>query len=327
LNFTSWDRHRVFGQVGYAFALEDWRYQIGFETNLGGSRRYRYDLGLKLGGEYHHSTTTNDAWKVGSFSNSLAAFFAEEDYLDYYEIEGWSVYASKSITSLGEVSVTYRQDEQFSLDKNTSWSLFDGPGFRENPLIDEGKMNSVVAHLQAGYVRGFYSVPRGTALQAEVEFGEDFGGDFAFTRYEVDGRAYLPITYYGSLSLRSRVGYATGEVPFQKTFSVGGIGSVRAYPQNYFRGTQMFLGNAELAFDDVDLLFGDLQPFGFVDLGWVGTSDDDFLAFNQKELFAAAGFGVGLDQRRLRIEVAWPIDNNGFDVNGPTVWFRLNPSF
>ncbi len=323
LEIGDWDRGHIYGQVGYAFALEDWRYRIGAEVQPGYRGHYN-NFGVKLGGAYYRNTATNDLWKIDPLSNALAAFFVEEDYQDYYQIEGWTVYAKQQLGRDNVFGVAYRVDDYESLMRNTSWSLFDGNGFRENPAIDEGRMQSVVFRMRSGHVRDLYGMPYGAALQLEAELGgKDLGGDFDFNRYIADGRIYLRNSHYTGLSLRGRAGYATSTAPFQKTFALGGIGSVRALPQNAFRGHKMFLGNAELAFDDVDLLFSDLQLFVFADAGWVGDTDQTIAS---GDIMAAAGFGIGLDQRRMRFELAWPV-HGPYDSKTPTLLFRLNPTF
>ena len=118
-----------------------------------------------------------------------------------------------------------------------------------------------------------------------------------------------------------------GDVPFQKGFTLGGVGSVRAYPQNAFAGTRVLLGNVEYAFEDVSLfddVVDDLQLFGFADAGWVNDAGTDI--FRTDDALAAAGFGVGLDERRVRLELAWPLRDVGQGL-GPSLWLRLNPTF
>lgn len=327
MEWDSYNRAKVYGQVGYSFGLDDWRYQVGAETRFG--RRYgNTDADLKVGGSYRHNTDTKDLWKSSWAENSLAAFFFEHDFFDYYEVEGWEVHAVARLSPFIQVSGAYRDEEYRSLRRNTSWSLFGGDAFRFNPPIDEGRMESVVLALEGGSVRGLYNLPRGTAFRLEAELGDSFGGDFAFNRYLGDVRLYLPFGRVSSLSLRFRGGLATGdEIPWQKTFTLGGVGSVRAYPQNIFGGTHMLLGNAEYAFYELEIFdswVDDFQFFGLFDAGWV--SNEDFDTFDFDDVIPAAGFGVGLDDRFLRLELAWPLRDLG-GGNNPTLWLRLNPTF
>ncbi len=116
-------------------------------------------------------------------------------------------------------------------------------------------------------------------------------------------------------------------MPLQKQFTLGGIGSVRAYDQNSFPGTRMLLGNVEYIVDDIDLFgdwFDDLQFIGFADFGWTntfGTNDFDF-----DDVLPTAGFGIGLDDRDVRLELAFPLRDFGGGLD-PSLWLRITPSF
>ncbi len=325
----AWDdygRGRIYGQLGYAFALDAWRYEVGAEVRLDRSRND--DFGLKVGGAYRRNTDTRDGWKTSWLENSLAAFFFENDFFDYYEAEGWTVYAVQRLTPYAQLSAGYRQEEYRTLTKETGWSLFAGDGFPDNPPIDEDRMQSILFAFEGGRVESLSDLPRGAAFRLEAEFGDGLGGGFAFNRYVADGRLYLPLSYASSLGLRLRGGLATGDfVPLQKIFTLGGIGSVRAYPQNAFPGTRMLLGNAEYVLGDVALLddlFDGFQLLGFFDAGWVNTFGTD--TFRLDDVLPAAGLGLGFDNRAVRLELAWPLRDLG-DGRDPTLWLRISPSF
>lgn len=319
-------RSKLYGQLAYAFALDKVRYEIGAETRL--DRRLRSDFGLKVGGAYRRNTTTEDLWKSSWVENSLAAFFFEHDFFDYYETEGWTLYAVQQLTPYLQLSGGYRAETHRALVPATTWSLFGGDGFYPNLPADPGSVRSVVLAAEGGRVRGLYHVPRGAAFRAEAELGSGLGGDFAFRRYTADARLYLPVARYSSLSLRLRAGLTEGDVvPLQKGFTVGGIGTVRAYPQNAFYGSRALVANAEytvadaVLFDDV----GRFQLFGFADAawtnGWAGTN-----TFRTDDILPAAGVGLGFDDRTLRLELAWPLRDAGYGLK-PTLWLRLSPTF
>jgi hypothetical protein len=323
IRFTSSRRSKVYGQVGYAFGLDDIRYHVGFETRIGDTRWHRSDLGFTLGASYHENTLSDDTWKIDQWENALAAFFFRNDFLDYYESEGWNVYVSKYVRSVDALlRVGYRSSDHRSLTNNTNWSLFRDSDFRLNPPIIDGRMNELVVEIEAGDFYQFARHPKGGAFRATAELGADFGGDFSFNRYIADGRFFTPLGRATGLSVRGRGGYGTASTPLQRVFTIGGAGTVRAYPQNEYYGRRMLLGNAELAFSQVDLLLTDAQLFGFVDAGWVG---DDFDQFDFDDAFYAAGAGIALDDRHIRFEIAWPVNDS--IRSEPTIWFRLNPTF
>ncbi|MEM6335602.1 MAG: hypothetical protein AAF752_03490, partial [Bacteroidota bacterium] len=214
----SWDRARIYGQLGYAFGLNDWRYTAGFEIKT--SRRSDAAFATKIGVSAYKNTFSEDRWKIGPVTNSVGSFFAGEDFYDYFEVDGVSVYIGGDLRAVGELTLALRTDDYFSLGQNTDWNLFGADGFRPNPFVDEGRIQSVVARYMAGKAKRLYSRPRGATLQVEGELaGGDLGGDYTFRRVQADGRIYVPFGREATLSLRSRAGAATDEVPFQKAFA------------------------------------------------------------------------------------------------------------
>ncbi len=326
LEWNSYSRATVYGQIGYAFELDEWRSTIGVETRL--DNRRNYDYGTKIGVSYRYNTDTRDSWKTSWLENSLAAFFFENDFFDYYQVEGWSFYAVQRLTPYLQVSAGYRDEDYTTLNKTTGWSFFKGDGFTENPAIDDGEMRSFVFAAEGGRVVGLHSLPSGAAFRLEAEIGEGLGGAFEFSRFVADGRVYVPLTNFSSLGLRLRGGVTSGDIiPIQKEFSIGGIGSVRGYTQNSILGSKMLLANAEYIIDDIDIFddwFDDIQFIGFADFGWVnafGTGDFDF-----DDVMPSAGFGIGLDDRDVRLELAFPLHDFGGGQD-PSLWLRITPSF
>ena len=326
VDWSAWDRGRIYGQVGYALSLEEWRYEAGAETRL--TEAFGSGIfDLKVGGAYRRNTGTRDIWKSTWAENTLAASLFRTDFFDYFETDGWTAYVVGRVTPWIQFSGAYREDTYRSLSNNTSWSLFGGDSFRANPGIDEGEMKSLVFALEGGRIMNYRHNPAGFTFRAEAEIGKDFGGDFRFNRYMADVRTYIRISRYDGLSLRLRGGTSEGNLPLQKSFTLGGVGSVRAYPQNVFLGSRMVLANVEYNMYNpgiLDGLFDDLAIFGLFDAGWTnGLNRNDF---NLDDVIPDAGLGVALDDRDIRIEVAWPLRDMGTGM-APTVWLRLNPTF
>ncbi len=324
LEWDSYERSTIYGNIGYAFALDRFVYELGAETR---TKTYASESGidLKIGASYRKATVTNDAWKVGYSENTLAAFFVNYDYFDYFQVEGWNAYGILRLAPELQVSAGYRSEKYSSLETNVGWSLFGGDHFRPNPQLDSLRedMRSVVVAVEGGRVQDLFRLPTGAAFRGEAEIGDGLGGDFSFRRYFGDIRVYIPTSRQSSLALRGVAGAATGEVPLQKGFTLGGVGSVRAYPHNAFYGTRILAGNAELSVLQ-DWLFDDWMVSGFVDAGWTnGAGSNEFDAAN---VFTSAGVGIGLADRALRFEVAWPLSDIGVDKD-PQFWIRLSPSF
>jgi len=327
LDWSSWDRGRIYGQGGYAFAMKKWQYKVGAETRFG-DRQRNQEVDLKIGGAYQRNTDTDDLWKASWAENTAAASLFRHDFFDYHGTEGWTAYAVARLTRFAQLSAGYRDEEYSSLRNETNWSLFGGSDFRPNPGVNEGQMKSFVLSFEGGSIRSLQSRPRGAAFRLEAELGQGLGGDFDFSRYLGDVRTYARLTRNAGLSLRFRGGFTEGTVPVQKAFTLGGIGSVRGYEQNEFIGTRMMLANAELSLYEPDLMdwiLDDITLFGTFDAGWTNLQAGQD-AFDMNDVIPSAGFGLAFDDRLVRIEVAWPLRDLGTGLE-PSVWFRINPTF
>ena len=325
LEWGDWDSAKIYGQAGYAFEMKKPRFEIGAEV-----RPFPHltdDFDFKFGGAYRRNTTTNDTWKMNWVENTIAALLFEYDYLDYYGVDGFSFYAVQRLSPYAQFSIGYRSEKYSTLVNEATWSLFGGHEFRLNPPASPGHMNSMVFTLEGGQLSGLYSIPRGIAFRFEGEVGDGLGGDFAFNRYVGDMRFYVPFGYSSSIGFRFRAGYASDSAPIQKAFTLGGIGSVRAYPQNGFLGTRMLLANVEYTIAHIsplDDIFNSVQIFGFGDAGWVNTPGTNEVDLD--DVFPAAGLGLSFADRSIRLELAWPLKDVGGDRD-PTLWLRLTPTF
>lgn len=324
LGWNDGERRRIYGQLGYALGLDRMRFRLGAESKLGLPFADSADLGLKLGVAWHRDTDSPDRWKTPTGENSFSALLWRRDRMDYYESEGWTAYAVKRLgrDPIAQLSVGYRSDEYRSLDPTTDWSVFRWHAFRSNPPIEEGRMHSLVGALELGRIRDFEDWPEGRALRIEAETSRGLGGDFSFARLRADGRTYLPLGANVGMSLRLRGGWSSEDAPLQKRYTLGGVGSVRGYPQNSFEGRRYALANLEFALRDVYLFFDDLQLAGLVDAGWISESRAP--DYRDGEMLSV-GAGLSYRDRFARLEIAWPLANA--PAGDPAVWIRFNPTF
>lgn len=317
------DTARIYGQLGYAFALKDLRYTIGVESKLIRDA----ETGLKIGASYRKQTLSPDRWKTSYAENSLGGIGFEYDFFDYYEAEGLSLYAVQALPHTLRLTAGFRAEDHRSLTRNTNWSLFEVGRFRSNPAAEEGRLQAGFASLEGGRIRDHDDLPTGGAFRVTATLGSPFGGDLDGNRYEVDGRAFFPLTEDSRLGVRLRGGYATSTAPVQTQFTLGGIGSVRSYDQNARRGTRMLLSNVEYIMDGATLdddFLDDLFLVGLFDAGWVGQSDQQF---RTDDVLPSAGFGIGLDDRDVRLDVTWPLRDVPATGSRPSIWLRITPNF
>lgn len=325
LEWGDWENAKIYGQAGYAFSMKKPRFEVGAEI-----RPFPYttdDYDFKIGASYRRNTTTDDLWKVNWVENTIASLLFEYDYFDYYQVDGYSFYAIQRLSPYVQLSLGYRSEDYSSLQTTEEWSLFQAGNFRFNPPVSETRLNSFVGAIEGGQLSNMYSVPKGWAFRIDAEISEGLDNEFQFQRYIGDVRVYVPMGYQSSLGMRVRGGYVSDEAPIQKLFTLGGLGSVRAYPQNVFIGTEMLLGNIEYTIASVapfDDIFDDIQLFGFADAGWVnGFAQNDF---DWDDVFSSAGLGLSFADRSLRLELAWPLNDFG-DNRDPSLWLRLTPTF
>ncbi|MBE0558805.1 MAG: hypothetical protein IH628_16380, partial [Proteobacteria bacterium] len=261
-----WDGSRdlsMYGSIGYGFKSYKWRGNLGltrqfaFSDNESGSSHL-----LEVGVEAHSYTDSKDQWLIDVKENSLAAFFIHEDFRDYFQRQGITAlaawyYQRPDLTTQLKVEMNF--DEETSMAKRTDWALFGGKKrFRENPPITEGRMRSVV--LSAG----FNSATRtrrgmeGWTVYGSAEFsGKGLSSEFSFSQLIVDARRYQPLGRYDGVNFRLRAGTSGGSLPVQRTYDIGGLGTIPGFPFKDQSGNRVLLGNIEyIASGDI---LGDLD--------------------------------------------------------------------
>lgn len=335
-DFTDYHNFQVQALAGYSFGQEEWQYQIGIEKPLG----YR----LRIGGDYHNVTATDDYWRSGLAENSVSSIVAGYDYHDYYKAEGFSFYASYRLFHNTYLGASYNTDTFSSLEAVTAYNIYgEGNIYRDNPAIHSSV--DEFYHQSVGFTLNMnpklYNITRNlsTSLEVRGEIGNltKTSNDFMFNKFIVQSKSIYRLDRSTFLRWRLMGGSITGAAPDFKQFALGGIGSMRATDYKSMQGNAMVLSNAEIVFgrnSDLDLGFVDLDGFYFtlfLDSGWsefnadLLDNNDPLIAFDNfatSELIHNAGVGFGSDM--LRVEFAKPItDKGGFSA----FWIRLNPTF
>lgn len=308
---------RLFAWGGYAISGDVWRYEIGLSRWL--------DLGpnrLEVGVRNYDLTFTQDEWLMPTYENSAAAFFFNEDFRDYYRRSGASFHLTNTLAKRLTLEIVYLLDEHESLERTTNWSLFGGDKkFRDNPLADKGTVHGLTARIGYDTRDDFMEPTSGFLAEALYEKGGDeFGGDHDFQRFLMDFRRYLLLSRFENIDLRLRVGTASGALPAQLAFDLGGIGSLRGYKFKEFHDfDRLVLGNVEYR-----LQFGRLAPglleekqiIPFYDLGLAWFSNDkgslsagfDQLKWDRLKTSIGIGISTGADDG-LRVNLARRLDD------------------
>ena len=326
----NWDGNRKFnsfGSIGWGIRSHTWRGNLGIARQFPLSNTDSDEL-FEIGVEGYSLTDSKDQWLIDVHENTAAALLIHEDFRDYFQRNGYSAHVahySQNTNFKTELSVAYRADEYASLRNNTEWALFGGDKlFRPNPAIDNVKLRSVLASVGGSTEHKSGRGPEGWALFGSFEFGpKTLGGELDFDQYIVDIRRFQPISSYDNLNLHIRAGTSDGTLPIQKTFDLGGLGTLNGFPFKSESGNRIILLNAEYimngnALDDLDFwpswLFRHVNLLFFSDAGLVRTSalgttpTEGFEKITWSELKNDVGAGFSNRSGSFRIGVAWRTD-------------------
>jgi hypothetical protein len=250
------------GHVGYA---------LGVERPVFGARK------LFLGAELHDLTATDDAWQVSSSEASLAAVGPRRSFRDYYRRRGVQVSGAFRVDPRAELFAVWRTERHAPLETKSDFSLWNGDdAFRPNLLARSGRLNAIVLggsvdsrgydheSLETTYRRHQFETPFGDRLvdpngkrdpvsmwrldwTSEISSPDALASDFDFRRHIVSGRGRLHASEHQEVAARIIGGWSDGNLPPQRQFAIGGIGSVHGYSFKESIGDRLQLINLEYA--------------------------------------------------------------------------------
>jgi hypothetical protein len=326
------------GFLGISTATGTVDYAFGLERLFGDRERFM------LGAELHRATATEDYWRTGLIENTLTSLFAGYDYLDYYRLYGFGIYAVYRTNRMIEAAFSYNADQVSSLEQQTSFSLFGySSTYRPNPPVDAGADQINID----SYSFSIALNPRNMLITDEFTISSTFGMELAdnartdsgyrYSKYWAETKLFFNVDDGSVLNWRVRAESITGTAPDFKASYLGGIGSLRGTPYKFYKGNQSLLSNIELKIGTPGLTEGrwlrtyNLHFLAFLDSGWVQDNERLVGGNNVFNGFSEATLnnfqhdaGVGIGNGALRFEIAWPLNN--FDSQ-PTAWIRFNPTF
>jgi uncharacterized protein DUF5686/surface antigen Omp85-like protein len=305
-------RPLLYAAVGYAFSREGFLYDVGFDAPLGDRRRFR------INGSAYRRTATEDGWIVDETENTFFALFARTDYRDLYEAEGidGSVrWEPGRDFALGVGAVT---EDVRSLANETKFSIFGKDDeFRPNPPIQDGKEGvlSIFGRIGpsplpfTGGTNGELTYERaGSPIDGDSEYGRLRGA--AHTRLRLSPRQEARIRAIGGSTF-------DGDLPPQKLWHVGGIGTLRGHEYKRFGGDQLLLANAEYYL----LARKNVWTFAFLDWGaaWFGRDN-----LPRQHFALDGGLGIRLGEGPVAVTAARNLQRSDAPV---LVGVRLGGSF
>jgi hypothetical protein len=281
----------------YSTGLEHIYYRGDLEQPVLGSRR----MVLGVSGYNEVAVVQDMIGRVGATENSMAALFFREDFRNYYQRSGFLFSLSAGLVRGFVPFVLYRSERHTSLSNTTNGSVFSvrREAFRPNPPINPGQLRSWSVGVDIDS-DGFGFGP-GVVHRVRFEYettGPQYRSTFDYDAWSAESRTVWRLTPDQHLRVRMRAGsVARGELPVQKQFYLGGLGTLRAMEYASIRGDRNILANIEYVFNVV----GQLQAVAFGDVGdaWYGP-----LAFRQIRPEVNAGLALTNRTGRFRINVA-----------------------
>ncbi len=332
----------VSAKLGYGTGQEEFSYGGGIDLRVPGTSR-RLSLGLTY--DYDTALRISSANFIPLFSsvNMLAGF---DDYFDYYNREQFRADVLYRIPSrvLGirlEPGLSFSTEQHRSLEKTTSYSFRGGVQQRENPAIDEGRLNALAFSLRLGDTPAPFGIAGNSGALVRVEHSDGgwLGSDFDFTRYtaSVDLRidTFLQRRFLSNtLDIRLQGFTHSGDLPVQK---FGGFDGRQAlftpfggFKTAYNRmpegehGTAVFWEHnfRTIPFELLGLMGVARSGLGLIVHGASGRTwiDDERLQSLTFEPFYDDGWrheiGVSLNSifGIMRLDTAWRLDQPGFYI-------------
>ena len=328
----------IAGHVSYKFSSDDAGYSLGFQQRIVARPK------IFFGAEIHDLTASDDFWRLSTTEQSTVAITFANTFRDYYRRKGVQGFAAIMPNQHQEFIVSVRHDHHDSLDNTTDFSFFgDDHDFRPNPPIAGGSLRSVVVAytfdsrgqldrnpettFTSHLLDDLYRANRRQAYGWRVDWtseiaGHSLGGDYEFDRHILNARAYVPLSPRQLLSGRMVLGFSGGDLPVERTFAIGGIGTIHGYRFKEAAGDGMTLFNAQYRLDlgeggrpERDSGF---SLFAFFDAGRIVDPLPDQRSDWLK------GTGVGVLAGIVRVEFGYRLDAIPKSLQ---VLVRLSPTF
>lgn len=315
---------------GYGFESERWRYDFGLEQTIW---RWRP---LVIGGSFYRRLASDDDWLLTDDENTAFTLLATEDFKDYYEAEGGSVYTVFKPLPTLSLEGRYRFESTKWLDAHPHlWSLFGGDklfgenfgrieaDFRQHGIAEIDTTDNAYLFGRVEFDTRDREDPFEKSawhLTGDIEWSHpDLNSDFDYRRYTLAVRRYQKIHRRVTLLLRGMYGGSDGYLPMYKRFYLGGLGTLRGYYHKEFMGNQFWMANAEYR---IDFPRTDLATSIFWDGGQI--TDEAKLISRDIEVKHSLGVAVFFGDD-MRINLSKRLDRS-FD-DSPKIYVRLDHVF
>jgi hypothetical protein len=203
--------------------------------------------GFAVGLESFDVMARIEPWQLPEPDGALAAFFLKRDYFDWFARHGGRAHASVFRPDL-TFGAGYSHERWSSRRERDVWTVLRGDeAWRNNPPVNDGRAHVFDLNLHLDTRNSALDPLAGWFIDAQYEYGR---GDFAAIPIAVVdppappdqmrleyGRLFVDVRRYNRISPRRRLngrlvlgGWLHGdELPYQRRFSVGGIGTLPGF--------------------------------------------------------------------------------------------------
>jgi len=277
---------KLSGDIGYGFGNRDLNYRVSGDMIWG-----EPDIStLGVSAQVYRATNVIAPDLLPYYANLSTAWanlWGAPQVHNYYLNKGIEMSLRwEPVGPTHSLKFMVRAESHESLHKTTDWYIGNWSSelkARENPPITPGGLRSVTLRYDLSTRRNRNIGWRNTLL---VEHSSPIvGSDFDFTRFQLQLRY---ATSRGNNLIRTRLmlGAATGTLPIQRQFMLGGAGTLNGYPPYTFTGPHGALFNIEYLYRLSNLYHWDFLKETFVvlffDQGQVWNMSDKPYRFDPK---------------------------------------------
>lgn len=236
---------KLSGDVGYGFGNRELNYRVGGDIIWG-----EPDIStLGLSAQIYRATNVIAPDRLPYYANLSTAWanlWGVPQVHNYYLNKGIEMSLRwEPVGPTHSLKLMMRAESHESLPKTTDWYIGNWSSeleARENPPITPGELRSVTLRYDLSTRRNRNIGWRNTLL---VEHSSPVvGADFDFTQFQLQLR-YAASRGNNLIRTRLVLGTATGTLPIQRQFMLGGAGTLNGYPPYTFTGDHGALLNME----------------------------------------------------------------------------------
>lgn len=311
---------RISVSLGYRFGSDDGVGRLSLEKGFGANNN------LVLFASAFKDSRTDDYYRLREGENTWANILARQDFYDRWDEEGWSAGIGFDLHHIKLKLMTASVKQDTIPVQNDLWSLFQKERLlRNNPYIVPQEQMDYLQATAAFQTNHYSPLSTGMAifLQGEAyQYADEKENIYTLKSTELRQRIFgflkmnWEMSYGIVLRTQFMAGTSKGKLHDFRKFTVGGLGSVSAFPYKYQTGDQMLQMNGELVFTED---FTDSWYFFklFIDSGyaWGGTSygfdQQNFMDFG----ISSAGIGFGShDHEGLNwsVNASQPLDGSNY---------------